>query len=137
MFRRSGPGHMLLLTVQNKIVQDQISLSLAKVKVKFGTKGQRKGKKLSPSGATQIPPNTSLPSIVLMAPPCRVKTPPWPSPPEPDLDLVVAARIEDTSSLVNKTVKMPTLPPSGWPWLLWFTRLALAVTLRRLLLAAS
>ena len=26
------------------------------------------------------------------------------------LDLVVAARIEDTSSLVNKTVKMPTPP---------------------------
>ena len=35
------------------------------------------------------------------------------------LDLVVAARIEDTSSLVNKTVKMPTLPSSGWPWRLW------------------
>ena len=83
MFRRSGPGHMLLLTVQNKIVQDQISLSLAKVKVKFGTKGQRKGKKLNPSGATQIPPNTSLYSIVLESPPCPVKTPPWPSPPEP------------------------------------------------------
>ena len=48
MFRRSGPVHMLLLTVQNKIVQDQISLSLAKVKVKFGTKGQRKGKKVEP-----------------------------------------------------------------------------------------
>ena len=76
MFRRSGPGHMLLLTVQNKIVQDQISLSLAKVKVKFGTKGHTwrssKGKKLSPSGGTQIPPNTSLSSIVLVAPPCRV-----------------------------------------------------------------
>ena len=51
MFQRSGPGHMLLLTVQNKIVQDQISLSLAKVKVKFGTKGHTwrslKGKKIT------------------------------------------------------------------------------------------
>ena len=28
MFRRSGPVHMLLLTVQNKIVQDRISLSV-------------------------------------------------------------------------------------------------------------
>ena len=133
MFRRSGPGHMLLLTVQNKIVQDQISLSLPKVKVKFGTKGQRKGKKLSPSGATQIPPNTSLPSIVLVAPPCRVKTPPWPSPPEPVdqgrpgypslqeqwlppsylmiLNLVVEARIEDTSSVGDLVQDVVVL---GW-----------------------
>ena len=124
---------MLLLTVQNKIVQDQISLSLAKVKVKFGTKGQRKGKKLSPSGATQIPPNTSLPSIVLVAPPCRVKTPPWPSPPEPVdqgrpgypslqeqwlppsylmmIDLVIEARIEDTSSVGDLVQDVVVL---GW-----------------------
>ena len=36
MFRRSGPGHMLLHTVHNQKVQGRISLSLMKVKVKFG-----------------------------------------------------------------------------------------------------
>ena len=35
MFRRSGPGHMLLHTVQKQKVQGRISLSLVKVKVKF------------------------------------------------------------------------------------------------------
>ena len=39
MFRRSGPGHMLLHTVQKQKVQGRISLSLSlslvKVKVKF------------------------------------------------------------------------------------------------------
>ena len=37
MFRRSGPGHMLLHTVHNQKVQGRISLSLMKVKVKFVT----------------------------------------------------------------------------------------------------
>ena len=35
MFRRSGPGHMLLHTVRKQKVQGRISLSLVKVKVKF------------------------------------------------------------------------------------------------------
>merc|ERR1711952_29989 len=35
MFRRSGPGHMLLHTVQKQKVQGRISLPLDKVKVKF------------------------------------------------------------------------------------------------------
>ena len=35
MFRRSGPGHMLLHTVQKQKVQGRISLSLVKVKAKF------------------------------------------------------------------------------------------------------
>ena len=73
MFRRSGPGHMLLLTVQNKIVQDQISLSLAKVKVKFGTKGHTwrssKGKSWAPPGPLRSlptypsPPSSSWPLL--------------------------------------------------------------------------
>ena len=122
---------MLLPTVQNKMVQDRISLSLVKVKVKFKTKRRMwkslKGKNWAPPGRLR-----SLSSIILVAPPCWIKTPPWPSPPEPAdqgcpgytslqeqwlppsclriLDLVVAARIEDTSSLVNKTVSMLTLP---------------------------
>ena len=35
MFRRAGPGHMLLHTVQKQKVQGRISLSLVKVKAKF------------------------------------------------------------------------------------------------------
>ena len=35
MFRRSGPGHMLLHTVQKQKVQGRISLSLVKVKAKY------------------------------------------------------------------------------------------------------
>ena len=36
MFRHSGPGHMLLHTVHKQKVKGRISLSLIKVKVKFG-----------------------------------------------------------------------------------------------------
>ena len=35
MFRRSGPGHMLLHTIQKQKVQGRISLSLVKVNAKF------------------------------------------------------------------------------------------------------
>ena len=63
---------MLLHTIQKQKVQDQISLSLVKVKVKFAQTEVYKNpllEKIDPSGATQLPPQLSLSSNVLMAPP--------------------------------------------------------------------
>ena len=79
MFRRSGPGHMLLHTVQKQKVQGRISLSLVKLKAKFAQTEVYKDspmEKLTPSGVTQLSPQLSLSSIVLMALPCRDFSPP-------------------------------------------------------------
>ena len=151
MFRRSGPVHMLLHTDQNKMVQNQISLSLTKVKVKFGTKGHMwrssKGKNWAPPGRLR-----SLSSIVLVAPPCRVKTPPWPSPPETRAMVAKAASWswsggggQDRGHLPPGEQDCEDADPSPHqaghggcgPLVSRLPLVPLAVTLRRLLLAAS
>ena len=75
MFRHSGPDHMLLHTV---LEQKDARLNLtftceSKSKIQDKQKFTKilSWKKLIPSGATRLPPQLSLSSTVLMAPPCR------------------------------------------------------------------
>ena len=74
MFRRSGPGHMLLHTVQKQKVQGRISLSLVKVKVKFTQTEVYKDSPLEKIDPLRSNPAPS-PTVPLLhcpqAPPCR------------------------------------------------------------------
>ena len=75
MFRRSGPDHMLLHTVlKQKGARLNFTFTCeSKSKIQDKQKFTKilSWKKLIPSGATQLPPQLSLSSTVLMAPPCR------------------------------------------------------------------
>ena len=75
MFQRSGPDHMLLYTV---LKQKGARLNFTFTwESESEIQGKQKftkilsWKKLIPSGATRLPPQLSLSSAVLMAPPCR------------------------------------------------------------------
>ena len=58
MFRRSGPGHMLLHTVQKQKVQGRISLSLVKVKAKFAQTEDPPLEKIDPLRSNPAPSPT-------------------------------------------------------------------------------
>ena len=79
MFRRSGPGHMLLHTVQKQKVQGRISLSLVKVKVKFAQTEVYKDPRLEKIDPLRGDPAPSMSSWPLHAeiflPLCRLFTP--------------------------------------------------------------
>ena len=75
MFRHSGPDHMLLHTVlKQKGARLNFTFTCeSKSKIQDKQKFTKilSWKKLIPSGATRLPPQLSLSSNVLMAPPCQ------------------------------------------------------------------
>ena len=87
MFRRTGPGHMLLHTTQNKRKQGRISLSLVKVKVNSMTNRCSclclRREKIEPLRGNPDPPQ-SVPLLPRPRGPSlpSPRTPPWPFPPK-------------------------------------------------------